>query len=123
MAKRNIVHIEIPALHAEKAGSFYHDLFGWEIESIPDMDYVMWDAGHGSQGGFNPLDDEFKPGDVLIYVASQDIDADLKQCEKVGGTIVRNKTEIPGTGWYGIFKDPTGNRIGLYTSKNPDFNK
>ncbi len=123
MTKRNIVHIEIPAVDAAKAGKFYHDLFGWEIESVPEMDYTMWDAGHGSQGGFNPLGEEFKPGDVLIYIASEDIDADLKQAERLGGSVVTPKSEIPGTGWYAIFRDPTGNRIGLYTSKNPEFNK
>jgi predicted enzyme related to lactoylglutathione lyase len=29
------------------------------------------------------------------------------------------KTEIPGFGWFGMFMDPTGNRVGLYTSMNP----
>jgi predicted enzyme related to lactoylglutathione lyase len=27
------------------------------------------------------------------------------------------KTEIPGMGWYAIFSDPTGNRIGLFTGR------
>jgi predicted enzyme related to lactoylglutathione lyase len=31
--------------------------------------------------------------------------------------------EIPATGWFGMFKDPTGNAIALYTSMNPDFNQ
>ena len=123
MAKRNIVHIEIPAADMEKAGKFYHDLFGWEIQSMPEMNYTMWDAGFGSAGGFNTVGDEFKPGDVLIYVASQDIETDLKDAEKLGGKILRPKTEIPQTGWYAVFKDPTGNMIGLYTSQNPEFNK
>ncbi|OGO27887.1 MAG: hypothetical protein A2W33_05850 [Chloroflexi bacterium RBG_16_52_11] len=123
MAKRNIVHIEIPAADMEEAGKFYHDLFGWEIQSFPEMNYTMWDAGFGSAGGFNIVGDEFKPGDVLIYVASQDIEADLKNAEKLGGKILRPKTEIPQTGWYAIFKDPTGNMIGLYTSMDPEFNK
>jgi predicted enzyme related to lactoylglutathione lyase len=25
------------------------------------------------------------------------------------------KTEIPGIGWWGMFTDPTGNKIGLFT--------
>jgi ferritin-like metal-binding protein YciE len=25
------------------------------------------------------------------------------------------KTEIPGMGWYAIFADPTGNRLGLFS--------
>jgi predicted enzyme related to lactoylglutathione lyase len=123
MIKRNIVHIEIPALDSRKAGKFYEDLFGWKIEHVPEMDYTMWDAGDGSAGGFNTVGDEFKPGDVLIYVNSDDIEADLKKAKSLGATILREKDEIPQTGWFGVFKDPTGNRIALYTSMNPEFNK
>ena len=122
MTKRNIVHIEIPAANPAKAGKFYQDLFGWQIESVPEMNYTMWDAGDGSAGGFNELGDEVKPGDIWIYVNSDDIEADLRKAVKLGGTIVREKSEIPQTGWYGMFKDPTGNTIALYTSMNPEFN-
>jgi len=38
----------------------------------------------------------------------------------LGGKILRSKTEIPGIGWFGIFKDPTGNSIALFTSKKPE---
>lgn len=123
MIKRNIVHIEIPAEDVEKAGEFYHSLFGWEIQSIPEMNYTMWEAGEGPGGGFSPLDESVKPGDVLIYVHSEDIEADLKKAESLGASIVRSKSEIPNTGWFGMFKDPTGNTIALYTSMNPDYNQ
>jgi predicted enzyme related to lactoylglutathione lyase len=123
MTKRNIVHIEIPAADSAKAGKFYEDLFGWHIEHVPEMNYSMWDAGEGSAGGFTALDENNKPGDVLIYVNSDDIEADLKRAKVLGGTIIQEKVEIPQTGWFGIFTDPTGNRIALYTSMNAEFNK
>ena len=123
MTKRNIVHIELPAADQKKAGKFYHDLFGWQIEYDPELKYVQWDAGSGSSGGFNTIGDEFKAGEIIFYVASEDIEADLKAAAKLGGLTVQGKTEIPNIGWYGIFKDPSGNRIGLYTSRNPEFNK
>lgn len=123
MVKRNIVHIEIPAADVAKAGQFYKDLFGWQIQDIPEMNYTMWDAGNGSAGGFNPLGAEVKPGDVLIYVNSEDIEADLKKAKSLGATITHEKSEIPGTGFYGMFRDPTGNVIALYTSMDPKFNK
>jgi len=119
MTKRNIVHIEIPATDNAKAGKFYNQLFGWDIQHDAELDYTMWDAGDGSGGGFTSLSEEVKPGDVLVYVNSDDIDADLKLAEALGGTIVYPKTEIPNTGWFGVFKDPTGNAIGIYTSMNP----
>ncbi|GAB4419711.1 MAG: hypothetical protein Kow002_07550 [Anaerolineales bacterium] len=119
MTKRNIVHIEIPAADVAKAAQFYKDLFDWKIQSFPEMNYTMWDAGEGSAGGFSQLGEEVKPGDVLIYVNSEDIEADLKKAEELGGTILTPKSEIPDTGWFGMFKDPTGNAIALYTSMNP----
>ena len=123
MTKRNIVHIEIPAADAAKAGKFYQDLFGWKIETDPVMNYTMWEPLQGPGGGFNPLNESVKPGDVLIYVDSADIDADLLQIKALGGEIITPKTEIPQVGWFALFKDPTGNTLALYTSLNPDYNK
>ncbi len=123
MTKRNIVHIEIPAADLEKAGKFYQDLFGWKIQHIPEMNYALWEPEQAPGGGFNPLNESVKPGDVLIYVDSDDIEADLKQVKILGGTVLSEKTEITGTGWFALFKDPTGNTIALYTSKDPDFNQ
>jgi predicted enzyme related to lactoylglutathione lyase len=44
----------------------------------------------------------------------------LKKAETLGGKLIAPKTEIPNTGWYGIFEDPTGNQIALYTSMDPE---
>jgi predicted enzyme related to lactoylglutathione lyase len=123
MTKRNIVHIEIPAADALKAGKFYQDLFGWKIETDTKMNYTMWEPLEGPGGGFSPLDESIKPGDVLIYVDSPDIEADLKKIKALGGTVLSEKSEIPQIGWFALFKDPTGNTIALYTSMNPDYNK
>ena len=59
----------------------------------------------------------------MIYVNSEDIEADLKKAASLGATIVREKSEIPTIGWWGIFQDPTGNNIALYTSMNPEPNE
>ena len=123
MSKRNIVHVEIPAVNVEGAGKFYQDLFGWKIMSMPEMNYTMFEAGEGDEyGGFPQVSEENPAGQVLVYIASDDIEADLKQVEKLGGKVLHAKAEIPGTGWFGIFQDPTGNVLALYTSMNPQNN-
>lgn len=122
MSKRNIVHIEIPAADVAKAAAFYKALFGWQITVDEKMNYSMWEPAEAPGGGFSPLGEGVEPGDVLIYVDSNDIEADLIQVQALGGAVVAPKTEIPGIGWFGVFKDPTGNTIALYTSRNPDFN-
>ena len=123
MTKRNIVHIEIPAANGIKAGEFYQKLFGWEIQHVPEMNYTMWEPHEGPGVGFSELGDPAQPNSVLIYVNSEDIAADLKQAASLGAKIIQEKLEIPQTGWFGIFQDPSGNHIALYTSMDSEFNK
>lgn len=119
MSKRNVVHVEIPAVHVESAGKFYESLFGWKIQSMPEINYTGWEAGDGSGGGFPEVSETNPAGQVLVYIASDDIEVDLKNVERLGGKIIHPKTEIPQTGWFAIFMDPTGNMLGLYTSMHP----
>ena len=120
MSKRNIVHVEIPAANVGSAAKFYQDLFGWKLQHVPDMNYTMWEAADGSGGGFPEVSAENPVGQVLVYIDSDDIDADLKKVEQLGGKVLEPKREIPNMGWFGIFKDPTGNVLALYTSMNPE---
>ena len=119
MTKRNIVHVEIPTTDGKASGEFYGKLFGWHITHDEQFNYTMFDPHEGPGGGFSGITEYNQPGDVLVYVNSEDIEADLKAAVGLGGTILEEKMEIPGTGWFGIFKDPVGNKIGLYTAMNP----
>jgi predicted enzyme related to lactoylglutathione lyase len=117
MSKHPIVHVEISANDREGAGKFYEELFGWNIQQIPEMNYATFDYGVGGVGGgLNPVREDNPAGTVVVYVDTDDINADLAKIENLGGKIVTPKTEIPGMGWFGIFTDPTGNLIGLYTA-------
>jgi len=116
-----IVHIEIPAKKAEEAGKFYADLFDWKIEADPTYNYVQFQAEGGPGGGFVEVGQSgmpvpYKPDSLLVYVSTDDIDATLAKAESLGGKTLLPKTEIPHVGWWAVFSDPTGNRIGLYTS-------
>jgi uncharacterized protein len=82
--------------------------------------YVQFQAEGGPGGGFAELagstanNPEYKPDSLIVYVGSDDIDADLAKVESLGGKTVFPKTEIPHVGWFAIFTDPTGNRIALF---------
>jgi predicted enzyme related to lactoylglutathione lyase len=119
MTKRNIVHIEIPTRNLEESGEFYKKLFAWKVTPMPESNYSMWEPAEGPAGGFNPLGEGVTVGSVLIYIDSDDITADLKKAKSLGATFIKDKSEIPGYGWFGIFKDPTGNSIALYKATNP----
>ena len=123
MSKRNVVHVEIPAKDVEATSKFYQDLFGWKMESVPEMNYTMWEDGSGFGGGFTEVSEDTPVGRVLVYIDSDDIEADLKKVVELGGKVLQEKMEIPQTGWFGIFQDPTGNVLAIYKSMNPEFNK
>jgi predicted enzyme related to lactoylglutathione lyase len=123
MSKRNVVHIEIPAENVQSAAKFYETLFGWKMEHAAEFDYTMWSDGSGYGGGFNKVSDETPADRIVVYIDSDDIESDLQKVEELGGTVVTPKTEIPGTGWFAQFKDPSGNLLALYTSQNPQYNQ
>jgi predicted enzyme related to lactoylglutathione lyase len=116
MLSHPIVHIEFSAKDRQEAGTFYAELFGWKVEQIPEMDYATFDDGKGLGGGFNPITEDNPAGTTRVYVQSDNIEADLARSEKLGGKIIQHKIEIPMTGWFGFFADPTGNIVGLYTA-------
>jgi uncharacterized protein len=122
MGKHSIVHVELPADDPKEAAQFYSNLFGWDTEASPSPSGEYWQFTPSAQpgGGFNPVGDSglwpTKAGDVLLYISTDDIDASLAKAESLGGKIVAGKQEIPGMGWWAMFSDPTGNKIGLYTS-------
>jgi predicted enzyme related to lactoylglutathione lyase len=82
------------------------------------MHYSTFTAGSGPAGGFSQVADGMaQAGQTTVYVGTDDIDATLAKAQQLGGTILMPKMEIPNTGWMGLFRDPTGNIVGLYTSK------
>ena len=58
MSKRNVVHVEIPAVNPEAAGKFYQELFGWKLQHDHELNYSMWEDGTGSGGGFPAVSEE-----------------------------------------------------------------
>lgn len=119
MSKHSFVHVEFAAKDPKAASEFYKALFDWKIEAAPDMDYVMFDVEPAPGGGFPKVDGEtYNPGDVIVYVSTDDIEASLAKVEELGGKTLLPKTEIPGMGWFAFFSDPTGNRVGLYSGSS-----
>jgi predicted enzyme related to lactoylglutathione lyase len=116
MSDRSIVHIELSANNREKAAEFYSKLFGWEVQQIPEMNYATFSTTGDLGGGFNPVSEDNPAGTVIAYVNSEDIEADLTKIESLGGKRLVPKTEIPTVGWFAMFADPTGNKVGLLTA-------
>lgn len=116
MSKHPIVHIEFSSMDRAESTKFYGEAFGWQIQDMPEMNYTTFDPGTPPGGGFNPVGEQIKAGDVFVYIGTDDIDASLAKIESLGGKTVMPKTEIPTVGWFAFFTDPTGNMVALYTA-------
>jgi uncharacterized protein len=116
MSGHPIVHVEIPSTNLDETGNFYKDLFGWSAKPVWEYEYMLFNTNAGGlQGGYVKIDDDtYKAGDVILYVATDDIGATLAKVESLGGKTLLPETEIPGTGWFAFFSDPAGNRLGLF---------
>ena len=121
MSNHPIVHVEIPAQDTAAASKFYADAFGWNIQVDPSFNYHMFQADPGPGGGFVEIGGmgDYKQGEVLIYIGTDDIDATLAKVEALGGKTLQPKTEIPQMGWFAYFADPAGNRIALFMNMQP----
>ena len=118
MPAHPVVHIEIAAKDPKVTANFYSQVFGWETSTDATLDYAMFDDKPAPGGGFPKVDNKnYKPGDVVLYIDSDDIEASLKQIVSLGGQALSPKTEIPGVGWMAFFADPNGNRLALFTPK------
>lgn len=113
-----IVHIEISSTDLSKAQRFYSQLFNWKITGWEgSSDYLMFETGKEPGGGIQKVD-KVNPGDgVLIYVLVEDIEKTLQKAKELGGKIVKEKTEIPNVGWFGLLADLDGNTIGVFKGK------
>jgi len=119
MTGHPVVHIDIPANDTKGASQFYTNVFGWNIIHAPEFNYYMFQAEGGPGGGFVNTDghgsSDYKTGEVIVYINTDNIDASLAQIVEHGGKVLLPKTEIPQNGWFAFFADPEGNRLGLYT--------
>ena len=120
-----IVHFELPADDVERAKKFYSKLFGWKLNSMPEMDYTLVQTAGSDEngrptrpgainGGMLKRQDFVKAPIVVINV--DEIDTVTKAIEKNGGKVLQKKTPIGdgSVGFAAYFRDPEGNVVGLY---------
>ena len=112
----SFVHIEIASTDPERTRKFLEDVFEWDFEFRPEMEYHTYEAPSGPGGGLmKPMEGQ-APG-ILNYLLSSDIEGDVRKIEEAGGRILQPKMEIPGVGWWALFQEPTGITLALFQSK------
>ena len=111
------VHVELATQDLDKSKKFYTGMFGWKLEEISGMDYTIIKVGEGTGGGMMKKPDPNIPDIWLPYILVDDVAASTKKARALGGTIVKEVTEVPNMGWFSVIKDPTGAAFGLWQLK------
>lgn len=120
-----VVHFEIVADDPDKLATFYSDLFGWKIQKVPMEGMPYWmvqtvdsdEQGMPKQpGGINGgITQKMSPDHRPInYVFVESVSDYVAKAQKLGGTVLMDKTPIPGMGYFAQVMDPQGNYFGLF---------
>jgi predicted enzyme related to lactoylglutathione lyase len=118
-----VVHFEIPADDIGRAQGFYRDAFGWQINSIPEMNYTIVATTPTDESGTPSTPGAINGGILarqgpiaspVITVDVADIDQALTRIEELGGKTVLGRQRVGDMGFSAYFTDPEGNLIGLW---------
>lgn len=115
--KKLISWVEIPANDFGRATAFYENLLQLKLEVFAGETEKMacFPGGEGaiSQApGFTPGQD----GVLVSFNVSDDLESSLRRVEAMGGSVLIPKTKIEaeGRGYFAVFIDCEGNKVGLY---------
>lgn len=118
-----VVHFEIHGTDPARLVSYYKQVFDWQFNAVPGMDYWLIATGDEESPGINgglmkrhgPRAIDGQP--VHSFVCTIDvpqIDQYLARALEAGGTLALAKMAIPTIGWQAYVKDPDGNIFGLH---------
>jgi uncharacterized protein len=108
---RPVVHWAIEATNPERQRAFYAALFHWNIEDGPIMNITAGIGGpEPGPGG------HIQPGAssrISLYIQVRDLAETLVRTVELGGTVLAQPFQFPGTPTLASIEDPEGNNIML----------
>lgn len=121
--KHLISIVEIPVIDFERAVTFYSSVLGINIEKM-NMDGTLMGIFLTEEESTNIClikDENVQPsanGTMVYFNTETDLQPVLERIEPSGGKILLPKTEIsPEMGYFALFLDTEGNKIGLHSEK------
>lgn len=114
---------EIPATDISRAIGFYQEILGITIERMdfPEMQMGIFPYEGQMVTGVILKGDGYKPSSdgVTIYLNGGDnLQITLDKVDKSGGKIIVPKTlHADESGYFALFLDPEGNKVGLHSPK------
>lgn len=119
-----VVHFEIIGKDPERLRNYFGELFGWSFDtSSPVAEAVSEPSNYGFVNRVTTPDGTGIPGGVgggtgypahvVFYVGVPDVEAALREAERLGGKRQLGPERAPTGLVIGHFTDPEGNLIGV----------
>jgi hypothetical protein len=110
-----VVHAEIRSNDPDGTRAFFSALFGWSYSdgAYPGYTFVDTGAAGALPTAISPLQGD--ADQVLFFVGVDDVEAALKEAERLGGRIVQPAQSVPGV-TFGVLADPQGHLVGVAAS-------
>jgi hypothetical protein len=112
----NLVWFEIPADDTARAKQFYSKLFGWKINALPHMEeYSHLDTGGPDASPDGGMMKRMHPAHTITtYFSVPSVTKFVAKIEKLGGSLCKPKTAVPGMGYFAICTDTENNTFAIW---------
>ncbi len=136
-----IVHFEIPSDNLERTKKFYTELFGWKMEKMPgagQREYWMFSTTSNDKAdsdsksisgseqrmvGGGMMERQMPQEPIMIYIGVDSVAEYSNNVERLGGKVIKQKTEVPGYGWFAICTDTDNNGFALWETNTTNNTK
>ena len=107
-----------------RAKKFYSSVFGWKLQDVPGMEYVMADSVEtdqnrqpigGTNGGIIKRNQDYA-NTTSMTITVADADRTIQEVIKAGGKLVGEKQKFGNIGYVVYVKDTEGNVVGIWQS-------
>ncbi len=120
-----VVHFEVPYDDADRARAFYSNVFGWNIQPMPEFDYNFVQTGPTEENGM-PTEPGYIGGGMfqrgaeigkpIITIDVDDMTKALSAIAEHGGAAVGEVQPVGDMGLAAYFTDSEGNLMGVWQS-------
>jgi hypothetical protein len=94
----DLCHVELPVKDLARAKKFYGEIFGWQFQDVPEMDYTLFITPSGQLGGGFFTPNEHMPARVVNYLSVASIEETVAKIVEHGGSAISPVIEVPNHG-------------------------